>query len=269
MSRLRVILWPALATLVALGILVALGTWQLRRKTEKEIMLSALEASLTAVPVALGPGGLDLAAVEVVPTATATLKSGQLTELMRVTVSGTFLPSRSVPVRATLPTSSKGGVAGGIGYFWMTPLQLENGAVVFINRGFVPSGIGWKAPAVATPEGVQTITGLLRLAEKAQAFTPADIPAKGEYFIRDPQAMARAVSVTNVVNFFIDAERQGNDVRPPVGIEAREMIARIPNNHLQYAGTWFGFALTLLGVFGFFAYGRLKSRAGTTEGPNP
>ncbi|MGL4635931.1 MAG: SURF1 family protein [Beijerinckiaceae bacterium] len=258
MSRWRVILWPGIATLAAFGTLLALGTWQLQRKQEKETMLAALEASISAVPVALGAGGIDLATVTVFPSATRTLKSPALPELMRVTVSGAYVPSRSVPVRATLPTSSKGGVAGGIGYFWMTPLQVDGGGIVFINRGFVPSGMGWKAPAIATPEGRQTITGLIRLPEKVQTFTPADVPAKGEYFTRDPETMAQAVSVTNVVNFFIDAERIPNNVTPPVGIEARETIARIPNNHLQYAGTWFGFALTLLGVFGFFAYGRLK-----------
>jgi surfeit locus 1 family protein len=39
------------------------------------------------------------------------------------------------------------------------------------------------------------------------------------------------------------------------------MIARIPNNHLQYAVTWFAFAATLVGVFGFFARGRLKEQS--------
>ncbi|MFL5027720.1 MAG: SURF1 family cytochrome oxidase biogenesis protein, partial [Microvirga sp.] len=32
----------------------------------------------------------------------------------------------------------------------------------------------------------------------------------------------------------------------------------LPNNHLQYAVTWFGIALTLIGVFTAFAWGRLK-----------
>ncbi len=264
-------MWPALATLGALIILLSLGAWQLNRKHEKEAMLSALAASLSAVPITLGGNGFVLTTVQVVPTAKRGINPPMLPELARVTVTGRYATARSVPVRATLPTSSKGGVAGGIGYFWMTPLQVENGPVVFINRGFVPSGMGWKAPAIATPEGLQTITGLIRLPEMGQAFTPADIPEKGEYFVRDPQVMARAVSVHNVVNFFIDAERLPDDVRPPVGINANEMIARIPNNHLHYAVTWFGFALTLLGVFGFFAYGRLKhhEKPSLPEGNRP
>jgi surfeit locus 1 family protein len=102
----------------------------------------------------------------------------------------------------------------------------------------------------------------MRLPERSQMFTPPDNPAKGEYFSRDPQLMAKAVGLdpAAVGNFFIDSERQPGNVTPPVGIDPREMIARIPNNHLQYAVTWFAFALTLLGVFGFFARGRLRDK---------
>jgi surfeit locus 1 family protein len=145
MTRLRIILWPLLATLVALGILAALGTWQLRRMVEKQSTLSALESAITAAPRLLGADSSDIGAIVVVPVNAREIPPSGIRELTRVTVSGTFIPTRSVPVRATLPTSAKGGIAGGIGFFWMTPLRLENGAIAFINRGFVPSGGDWKA----------------------------------------------------------------------------------------------------------------------------
>ena len=34
----------------------------------------------------------------------------------------------------------------------------------------------------------------------------------------------------------------------------------LPNNHLQYAFTWFGIALTLVGVYGAFAWRKLRGR---------
>jgi surfeit locus 1 family protein len=165
-------------------------------------------------------------------------------------------------VRATLP-SGKGAAVSGIGFFWMTPLETPTGQIVFINRGFVPSGGDWKAPAIATPEGAQEVIGLMRAPERQRLFVPADNPAKGDYFSRDPQGLARAVGLdgAKVAPFFLDAERMPDSLVPPIGVDAREMIARIPNNHLQYAVTWFGFALTLLGVFGFFARARLKETA--------
>jgi len=259
MNRWRMLLWPGLATLVALAILLSLGNWQLQRRTEKEAMLGALERALTASPVPLLANHSDVRGIVVSPVGGGITKAGSVRELSRVTVMGSFLPGRSVPVRATLP-ATPGGLTSGIGFFWMAPLKVDGGDVIFINRGFVSSGGDWKAPAIPTPEGPQVITGLLRLPERGQMFTPADNPAKGEYFSRDPQVMAKAVGLdpATVGNFFIDSERLPGNVTPPVGIDPREMIARIPNNHLQYAVTWFAFALALLGVFGVFARNRLN-----------
>jgi surfeit locus 1 family protein len=259
-SAVRKLLWPGLATLIALGILLSLGFWQLMRLQEKTSVLARLEDATGAVPKDLQRDFGSVRDVILLPASRS--DNPALTELTRVSVTGTFLPSRSVPVRATLP-ATKGAPISGIGFFWMTPLQLSNGEVIFINRGFAASGGDWKPPAIPTPDGQQTIVGLIRLVEKARAFVPADNPAKGEYFSRDPVAMAKAVGIEEprVAPFFIDAERQPGSLTPPVGVDAREMIARIPNNHLQYAVTWFAFAATLIGVFGFFARARLKETA--------
>jgi len=41
----------------------------------------------------------------------------------------------------------------------------------------------------------------------------------------------------------------------------------LPNNHLQYALTWYGIALTLAGVFAAFAWRRLHPEAGPEAYP--
>ncbi len=260
MSPIRKLLWPGVATLIALAILVSLGSWQLARMVEKEAQLESLRLSTTTAPIPLA--GDDLLRLSVRRAGFPSRDYDQIAELARVRIEGRFLSARSVPVRATLP-SGKGAAVSGIGFFWMTPLETPSGQIVFVNRGFAPSGGDWKMPAIATPEGAQEITGLMRAPEGPRLFTPADNPAKGEYFSRDPQAMARAVGLdpARVAPFFIDAERALDSVTPPVGVDVREMIARIPNNHLQYAVTWFGLALTLVGVFVFFARARLKEDA--------
>jgi surfeit locus 1 family protein len=259
-SAFRKLLWPGLAMLIALGILLSLGNWQLGRKVEKEGQLARLRAAMMSPAKPLD--GQDLLAVSVHAAGLPSIGYTEIAELERVRLKGSFMPARSVPVRATLPATKDAPVSG-IGFFWMTPLEAENGQIVFINRGFVPSGGDWKAPAIPTPEGPQEITGLMRQSEKPRAFVPADNPAKGEYFTRDPQAMARATGLPpeKAAPFFVDAERQPGNLTPPVGVDPREMIARLPNNHLQYAVTWFAFAATLIGVFGFFARARLKDPA--------
>jgi surfeit locus 1 family protein len=256
MKHWRLLLWPGLATLVTLAILLALGAWQLQRMVEKEAMLGALDKAIAATPKTIEASVAG--AFTILPPGSKALSPTALAELTRVTLTGTYIKGRSIPVRATLPSPKNNRSLGGLGFFWMTPLQLDTGPVVFINRGFVPVGPDYMAPAIETPEGPQTITGLIRQAEKPQTFTPKDNPEKGEYFTRDPKLMAGFVSLRDVAGYFVDAERgEADSLSPPVGVEAREMISRIPNNHLQYAVTWFGFALTLLGVFGFFAYGRI------------
>jgi surfeit locus 1 family protein len=253
----RKLVWPGLATLIALGILLSLGFWQLGRKAEKEAQFERLRMAVISPAKPLDSE--NLLAISVHSSGLPSIGYTEIAELSRVRLKGRFLPARSVPVRATLP-ATKGSAISGIGFFWMTPLEAENGQIVFVNRGFVSSGGDWKPPAIPTPEGVQEISGLMRRIETPGPFTPADNPGKGEYFSRDPAAMARAIGLdpAKVAPFFVDAERMPDNLIPPVGTDPREMIARIPNNHLQYAVTWFAFAATLIGVFGFFARARLK-----------
>ena len=259
MSRWRTLLWPGVAALIALGILVSLGVWQLSRRVEKESVLAALERGARAAPLPLDAPAVST--LRVVPAGAAA--TGALPELTRVRVFGTYRSEGSIPVRATLP-ATKGASSSGIGFFWMSPLDLGDGRIVFINRGFVPSGADFRPPQIATPAGPQSVTGLLRLPEGRQFFMAADQPEKGEFSARDPAVMAAAAKLdpAKVAPFFIDAERRSpDDASPPVGVLASEMIARIPNNHLQYAVTWFGLALTLVGVFAAFAWRRLKGEA--------
>ena len=269
MSPWRALLWPGVAASIALAILLSLGVWQLRRMGEKEAILAALERGIDAKPLQLR--GPELRRLTVLPPGRA--PGGEaLSELTRIEISGVFLDSPGVPVRATLPSSTRGAVSGGIGFFWMSPLRLDDGAILFVNRGFVPSGADFRPPAIRTPDGRQTIVGLLRAPEQRQMFTPADVPAKREFFIRDPETMARAANIdpAQVVALFVDAERASvADATPPVGVEAREMIARIPNNHLQYAVTWFGLAMTLIGVFTAFAAARLRGPRSREAPPPP
>jgi surfeit locus 1 family protein len=240
MSKLRGLMLPGVMTGVALVILMMLGTWQLQRKGEKEQFLAGLQQSIGAAPVPLVKGSTPL-------------------ELTRVRVTGQYLAARSVPVRVTLAAPKTLREMGGLGFFWMTPLALDGGGAVFINRGFVPAGPDGRAPAIETPSGPQTITGLVRLPENQGPFAPADVPSRGDYFNREPVKLAAAVGLTDIAQaFFIDEERGPDASVAPVGLDARALMARIPNKHLEYALTWFAFAITLLIIFGIFVRNRLR-----------
>jgi len=240
----RSLLLPGLASLIALGILIGLGTWQLQRKAWKEGLIAQIEARAHGEPGAIVP-----------PSRWDQWRADQ-DEFRRVRLTGTFLHQFETPVYGLAP-AQRGAPAQG--YYLMTPLRLADGAIVMINRGFVPTEL--RDPATrpeSQPAGDVTVTGLVRAPEERNPFTPADDPARNTWFARDPQAIARARNLDRVAPFYVEADATPNPGGWPRGGQTR---LELPNNHLQYAVTWFGIALTLVGVFGAFAWRRVRAPA--------
>ncbi len=238
----RSLLLPSLATLVALAILIGLGTWQLQRMAWKESLIRQIEAR------AYGEPG------SILPESEWTAWRADQDEFRKVRVSGTFMHDLEAPVYGLAPGTRQGAPLQG--YYIITPLKLSSGAIVMVNRGFVPTDL--KDPAAraqAQPGGDVTITGLVRAPETRNFFTPQDEPAKNLWFTRDPQAIAQARKLERVAPFLIDADASPNPGGWPRGGQTQ---LTLPNNHLQYAFTWFGIALTLIGVFSAFAWKRIK-----------
>ena len=142
------------------------------------------------------------------------------------------------------------------GYFILTPLETSGGATVIVNRGFVPQELGDRS---RRPDGLVsgevTITGLMRAPQPRGLCTPADDPRKGIWFTRDPVTIAADLDLRRVAPFTIDADASPVPGRWP---EGGHTVVSVPNNHLQYALTWFALALALLAVFVTFARGRIK-----------
>jgi surfeit locus 1 family protein len=240
MSRLRPLLVPALLTLVVCAILTGLGVWQVERLAWKEGLIAAVTQRMAAAPVpAPAPGAwpaLDFDALEYQP----------------VTVAGRFDNTHEAYVIYSL-TSPKGPL-GGVGYEVMTPLVTDAGWTVYVNRGFVPAA---KRDPATRPEGQvegeTTVAGLLRRPADRSWFMPGDNPVKNEWFSRDPALFAAAANLGAVAPYIIDA------APTPAGIpQGGETVVDFPNNHLGYAITWFGLALTAAGVFIAFAATRLR-----------
>ncbi|MGO4704727.1 SURF1 family protein [Microvirga sp. 2MCAF38] len=246
LPRLRALIAPAIATLVALAILVTLGTWQLQRKAWKEGLIAQIEARSHGEP-----GSIQRE---------AQWSSWRASddEFRRVRLTGTFLNQFETPVYGLAPAQRGSPLQG---FYLMTPLRLADGAIVMINRGFVPTELrDPKARPNSQPQGEVSVTGLVRAPEARNTFTPADDPAKNSWFTRDPEAIAKAHGLTRVAPFLIDADATSNPGGWPKGGQTR---LDLPNDHLQYAFTWFGIALTLIGVFGVFAWRRIKGAQGS------
>lgn len=220
----------SIVTLVALAILLALGTWQVQRLAWKEALIATIDSRVTASPV-------PLAEVE------RTAASGGDFEYQPVATSGTYVHAQEQFFFATHEGQS--------GWFVYTPLQMADGRSVFVNRGFVP----YDRKAASTRAegqiaGTVAVSGLARIApaEKPSWLVPENQPAENVFYWKDLAAMTANAGLDpkTVVPFFIDASESDVPGGYPVG---GVTIVEMPNNHLQYAVTWYGLAAALLGVY--------------------
>jgi surfeit locus 1 family protein len=146
------------------------------------------------------------------------------------------------------------------GYHLHMPLETAEGRLVFVNLGFVPDE--WRTRhdlAAALPETAEVI-GLIRHAGQAGWFTPANDTAHNLWYWRDLAGMTAATVPGRwaaIVPFFIDRQVSG---QLPSQTYPRAGVTRIdlPNRHLEYALTWYGLALGLIGVYFTFAWPILR-----------
>jgi surfeit locus 1 family protein len=247
-ARLRRLLLPGIAALATLAILVSLGTWQLSRLAWKQGLIAQVETRATAPAIPL-------------PDRSGwTRMTPERDEYRRVSVTGTFRHELEAYIYHVAGDSRRqaAGRPQGQGFFVMTPLTRPDGSTVIINRGFVPTDR--RDPATRREgllEGTVTVTGLVRFPEPRSAFAAVDDDSRRVFYTRDLAKIARAIGVAEAAPLSIDADATPVPGRWPQGGETLLVFA---NRHLEYALTWYGLALTLIGVFGVFARQRLKER---------
>ena len=232
-KRRGTVLDATMLALVGVIILAGLGVWQLDRRTWKENLISTLNARLTRAPEELPPRA-----------SWARLREdGE--EFRRVFFPAEFLDGEEALVY-TSGSPLRPDVKGP-GYWVFAPARLPGGSIVLINRGFVPDD--HKDPAMraeGTPQGIVDVVGVMRWPEKRNPVTPADDPKKNIWYLRDLKSIADAKKWPTAAPFYIDQEEPA----PPGGWpKPGKLEVHLPDNHLQYAITWFGLALALAGVY--------------------
>ncbi len=233
--------WVGLSipALIAFLVLIGLGTWQIQRKAWKEALIAALDAQLAAPPIAL-------------PAAAKWPGLDRTTDAYRrVSFTAVFDNAKEALVFAA-PSTFRPDVSGP-GYWVFTPARLADGSVVLVNRGFVPDGRQNPNTRVQGQlAGPVDIVGSMRWPDTPHWFTPDDEPAKNLWFTADPRAIAAAKKIGPVAPFYVEQESPV----PPGGLpKPGKLMVTLPDNHLQYALTWYGLALVLVIWFGVWAYG--------------
>jgi surfeit locus 1 family protein len=214
-----------LALLLAAGtafiLLLGLGAWQLERRTWKLGLIAEREAALAAAPA-------HLEAVDTDPPRF---------EFQRIEARGRFAHEHELYLASQFLNDRPG-------WHVITPLLLDDGSALLVDRGFVPDTA---KDSAARPQGEiagpVTVEGILRLTTQPGLFTPDNQPARNIWFRRDAAAMGAATGLPLVRPYFLVAGPAPNPGGLPVGTPER---VDLPNDHLQYAITWFALAGAVL-----------------------
>jgi surfeit locus 1 family protein len=220
------LVWPTVAMLAGVTLLLSLGQWQWQRKTWKAALIAdrAARASAPAVPLA------------------AVLAAGPVAEYQRVTASGVFRHGNERHLYTPLNA--------GPGWEVMTPLHVPAANIaVLVDRGFVPDHLRQaESRSAGQPAGDVTITGRIRYSGTKATFTPANEPVRNIWYWRDLKAMTDGTGAT--VAYYIEADTSvtspGGWPRPGL---ADPIYNNLSNRHLEYALTWWALAATLIGIY--------------------
>ena len=193
--------------LAGFALLAGLGIWQVQRAGWKGAVLARIDSRITADPVPL-PIRPD----------------PQADRYLAVTVSGEMLAGE-VPVLVSRRQF-------GAGYRIIAPMRLDDGRMVLIDRGFVPAVDHHRARAL----GPMIVTGNLHWPDEVDGFTPEPDRKADIWFARDVPALAGELGTEPVL---VIARSRTDDNIAPLPVDS----AGIPNDHLNYAVTWFGLAL--------------------------
>lgn len=207
-------IWAILLGVVGCAILVALGVWQVQRLAWKEAVLAEIEARIGGDPVAI-PALPDPARDRYLP----------------VRLTGT-VGAEELDVLTGLKNV-------GAGYRVIAPFETEDGRRILLDRGFVPEA------EKDSPRGGQamTVEGNLHWPEESDSFTPEPDLGRNIWFARDVPAMAEALGTEPIMVIARATSEDPPETRPmPVTTEG------IPNDHLEYAITWFSLAVVWLGM---------------------
>jgi surfeit locus 1 family protein len=231
--RFRPTFWATVFTIPALILLLGLGTWQVQRLfwKQEQISLRHERAEGPAIPLP------------------QSFPDPQRVEFTRVALDGAFLHGEEFYLGARTES-------GRVGLNVVTPFKLDDGRVILVNRGWVPEGN--RDPATRAEgqiEGPVAIEALLRTdGWKGVEFAkPPNKPEERFYFWLDLPVMAEGVEEPIVTEVYADAVASDLPGGLPIGGQTR---IQLPNDHLEYAITWYSFAVILLVIYFLFHYRR-------------
>ena len=213
----------ALATLTAT--MVFLGFWQLNRLDQKQATNRNVIARTALPPVDVG---------DLFKSASTSLSFEEL-QWRVVTAQGTYLADEAV----TIINRSQDATAG---YSPVTPFLLDNGSVVFVNRGFVPLA----QPTPSPTTGSVVLKGYLRTSQTRTLLGAVDStdPSTVEFHRLDLDLLAQRMDQPTLPMYVQLMEQTPALNSPwPAPTQLPELTE---GSHFSYAMQWWFFSLVSL-----------------------
>lgn len=252
-QRLQIII-PTIFMVVSLMILLGLGTWQMQRHAWKQDILQTLRMSLQAGPVTYQTWKQN--------TERSQHQDHKEENFEYVRLKGQLLTANTVFVYAVR--------SGRLGAWVLTPLQLEDGKTIFVNLGFVvqeqkeqlKQNLAQQNPI--KPDFAPQ--GLIRHPEPIGFLTPEPDVTKKLWYTLNPAEINKTLQLGNLeTQYYLQADHLSpQPLQAPIsltGYDPRDFVSAIPNRHFEYAWTWYGIALTLIGVYVALIWGKIRNPA--------
>ena len=211
--------------LAGIAVLLSLGTWQVQRLTWKQGILAEIDAKISGVPIAL-PAAPNVTTHKYQP----------------VEISGRFVEKR---IRVLVSQKLIGA-----GYRIIQPFQTQD-RVILIDRGFV------KIDQIEDLRNDQaSVLGNLHWPDEVDDYTPEPDMKRDIWFARDVTALADTLNTDPILVIAREITPDSEKVSPiPISSSG------IPNDHLQYAITWFALAAVWAGMSGLFLIGTRRRKS--------
>ena len=230
--------WPSIFSFFVFVMLLSFGTWQVKRLYWKEALIERYLEQSQSNPV-VNPSDL---------------KINNINEFKSIELKGNFLHENEIYITGKT-------YEGNAGFHVVTPFKLTNEKIILVNRGWVSEG--YKDPQKRKfslfPDQL-TIKGIIRYPQKKGYFVPENDGKNGFWFTIKPAEIFKFLNINDndvIPDYYIDALRVGEKMTLPIGVSGKP---KLRNQHLSYAITWYGLALSLLIVYFSYhaSHGRFK-----------
>ena len=197
-------------------ILLSLGTWQLERLRWKSHIISTMNKHIS-----LSPKEINASVINDIKNY----------NYRRIKLEGTYIYNKNITIYSKV-------LNGKVGRHLIIPFKTKFGYIL-INKGFIPKDYNIDLAFAEKAKNI-SINGIVKFQQKINYFTPKNNLITNEWYYINLDEIGKFLNIP-LMDFYLIEEDNPKE-RYPVGSQYN---LKVPNDHLQYAITWFSLAIAL------------------------